>query len=229
MLGKLLSAATVVVAAAISFPAGAQPQTSCITTPAQYQAAFNSCKAVSCVAPTLYGVIGAGTPSQQTSVYPPGFYWGWVGGAESLKQYEDWRLQSCQGTLTESEVTHRILLWVGFGEGDITRGAPYTLSIMELGENKSLIVPSFEQWFLAFEKAFDLVIPLDAQKNLTLDPHGQASRDPTQQFASITGCSATSAAQCTDQPLAACSAAYRNTADILLNHTRLQHLIFASL
>jgi len=25
-------------------------------------------------------------------------------------------------------------------------------------------VPSFEAWFLAFERAFDLVIPLDAQE-----------------------------------------------------------------
>ena len=154
-------------------------------------------------------MIGGGTPAQQTLVYPSDFYWGWVRGAESLKQYADWQLQSCQGTLPKSEVAHRILLWVGFGESDITKGAPHTLLVMDLGHDPSLLVPSFEAWFLAFERAFDLVIPLDAQKNLTLDL-GNYTHNPTSQFASITGCSAQSAAQCTDQPLAACSAAYRD-------------------
>src|SRR5271166_3744523 len=214
MFTKLSSAMMIAVAAA-SLPSSVRAQSGCVTTPADYAHAFNLCQPVSCVAPSLYGVIGGGTPSQQTSVYPSDFYWGWVGGAESLKQYADWQVQSCQGTLAKSEVTHRILLWVGFGEGDITKGAPYTLSVMDLGHDQSLFVPSFEAWFLAFERAFDLVIPLDAQKNLTLDLGGQVTRDPTEQFASITGCSVQSAAQCTDEPLAACSAEYRNAAKVL--------------
>jgi hypothetical protein len=166
-------------------------------------------------------VIGGGTPSQQTSVYPSDFHWGWVDGAEGLQQYADWQLQSCQRTLAKSEVTHRILLWVGFGESDITKGAPYTLSVMDLGNDQTLLVPSFEAWFLAFERAFDLVIPLDAQKDLTSDLQNH-SNNPTKKFASITGCSAQSAAQCTDQPLAACSAPYRNAANILMSQSPIE-------
>ncbi len=192
---------------------------SCVATPADYVTAFNSCQPVDCVAQSLYGVINGGTPPQQTSVHPSNLYWGWVGGAESLKQYADWQLQSCEGTLAKSEVTHQILLWVGYGEGDITKGAPYTLSVMDLGRDPSLFVPSFEAWFLAFERAFGLVIPLDVQKNLTLDLEGRRTRDPTKQFASITGCSAQSATQCTDQPLTACSAEYRNAANALMNQS----------
>ncbi len=221
-----LSFIVAIAVTAVSLPPCAQAQISlppgCVRTPADYAAAFNSCQPVSCVVPSLYGVIGGGTPSQQTSVYPSDFYWGWVGGDESLKQYADWQRQSCEGTLPKSEVTHRILLWVGFGESDITHGAPYTLSVMDLGDDRSLFVPSFEAWFLAFERAFDLVIPLDAQKNLTLDLGGQITRDPKEQFASITGCSAQSAAQCTDQPLAACSAAYRNAANVLMNESPIE-------
>jgi hypothetical protein len=207
--------------AAASFPWQAHAQSACVTTPADYAKAFSSCQPVPCVAPNLYGVIGGGTPAQQTSVYPSDFYWGWVDGAEGLQQYADWQLQSCQGTLPKSEVTHRILLWVGFGESDITKGAPYTLSVMDLGDDQTLLVPSFEAWFLAFERAFDLVIPLDAQKDLTLDLQNHAN-DPTKKFASITGCSAQSAAQCTDQPLAACSAPYTNAANILMSQSPIE-------
>jgi hypothetical protein len=159
----------VIAAATASLPSHAQAQSDCVATPADYAKAFSSCQPVSCVAPNLYGVIGGGTPSQQTSVYPSDFHWGWVDGAEGLQQYADWQRQSCQRTLPKSEVTHRILLWVGFGESDITKGAPYTLSVMDLGHDQTLLVPSFEAWFLAFERAFDLVIPLDAQKDLTSD------------------------------------------------------------
>ncbi len=216
-----LSFGLMIAVAAASLPSHAQAQSGCVATPADYAAAFNSCQPVSCVAPNLYGVIGSGTRSQQTSVYPSDFYWGWVDGAEGLQQYADWQLQSCHGTLPKSEVTRRILLWVGFGESDITKGAPYTLSVMDLGHDESLLVPSFEAWFLAFERAFDLVIPLDAQKNLTLDLQNH-SNDPTKKFASITGCSAQSAAQCTDQPLAACSAPYRNAANVLMTQSPIE-------
>ena len=207
--------------AVASLPSHAHGQSACVTTPADYAKAFNSCQPISCVAPNLYGVIGSGTPSQQTSVYPSDFYWGWVDGAEGLQQYAHWQLQSCQGALPKSEVTDLILLWVGFGESDITKGAPYTLSVMDLGQNPSLLVPSFEAWALAFEKAFDLFIPLDAQKDLTLDLQNH-SNDPTKKFASITGCSAQSAAQCTDQPLAACSASYTNAANVLMNQSPIE-------
>jgi hypothetical protein len=220
MFSKLSLAMTIAVAAA-GWPWGARAQSGCVAIPADYAAAFNSCKPISCVASNLYGVIGSGTPSQQTSVYPSDFYWGWVDGAEGLQQYAEWQLQSCLGTLSKSEVTHRILLWVGFGESDITKGAPYTLSVMDLGHNESLLVPSFEAWFLAFEKAFGLVTPLDAQKDLTLDLQND-SNDPTKKFASTTGCSVESAAQCTDQPLAACSAPYRNAANILINQSPIE-------
>ena len=191
----------------------------CITTPAQYKAAFDGCVPVACVAQNLYGVIGEGKIEQQNTIYPAGYYWAWVVGAESLKQYADWRRQVCRGELGSPEVTRRMLLFAGFGEKEIRAGVPYTLSVMDLGHDQTLFVPTWEQWFLAFEQAFHLVIPLEAQKALTLDLGHHTARDPTRRFAEISGCSQSSAAQCSDEPLSSCAADYLGVASALKSHS----------
>jgi hypothetical protein len=194
------------------------PGGDCISAPAQYKAAYEGCAPVPCVAQTLYGVVGEGKIEQQNTINPPGFYWAWVTGAESLKRFADWRGQACRGELGSQEVTRRMLLFVGFGERDIRAGAQYTLSVMDLGRDQTLFVPTWEQWFLAFERAFDLVIPLETQKALTLGFGRHAERDPTRHFAEISGCSQNSAAQCSDQPLSSCAADYLGAASALKSH-----------
>lgn len=199
---------------------------SCVQTPAQYRTAFQNCQPIACVDDDLYGVIGFGTPAEQTSIYPPGFRWAWVSGSENLKRYADWRLQACRGGIPQADVTRNILLYVGFGEGDIISGQPYTLSVMDLSDERSLFVPTPASWVKAFQQVFSLDLPLASQKQLTLDlssPAGPAPAtdpvDPTQNFANLTGCSAASAAMCTDAPIEQCSPGYAAAAARLQNES----------
>jgi hypothetical protein len=198
----------------------------CVHTPAEYAKAFENCEPIPCLNANLYGVIGQGTPAQQTDVYPPTFYWAWVAGFESLHKYADWQLQACQGKLAKSEVTKRILLFVGFGPTDIAPHTPYTLSVMGLGADTSPFVPSWEAWFEAFQSTYDLRIPLETQKLLTLGlasaRQSAAPIDPTRVFANITGCQASSAAQCNDAPLSACLPSYAAAANVLMSHSPIE-------
>lgn len=191
----------------------------CISTPVQYKAAYEGCNPVPCVSETLYGVIGQGKVEQRSTIYPTGFYWAWVTGADSLKQFAAWRSQACRGELGSQEVTRRMLLFVGFGEEEVRAQAQYTLSVMDLGHDQTLFVPTWEQWFLAFERVFHLVIPLETQKALTVDLGHHAARDPARRFADITGCSQNSAAECSDQPLSSCAADYLGAASALKDHS----------
>ena len=111
----LAVAAAFAVATARAQTANDGPPPACVRTPAEYAKAFENCEPISCLNANLYGVIGQGTPAQQTDVYPPTFHWAWMAGFESLLRYSDWRVQACQGKITNAEVTRRILLLVGFG------------------------------------------------------------------------------------------------------------------
>jgi hypothetical protein len=151
--------------------------------------------------PNLYGSIYSGPPGAQPKVYPEGFTWGWVSGYENLQTYYDWRIQVCQGKLSEAQLTRNILLYVGFPESSFHAQSDYTLSVMNLGQEASLFVPTWEAWFQAFQTRYSLRFPLSTQKGLTLYDKGD---DPTQKFADISGCSASAARRCSDQPLNAC-------------------------
>jgi hypothetical protein len=204
----------------------ASATSACIQNPTDYKTAFESCQPIDCVSSNLYGVIAQGTTP--VTVYPANFKWAWVSGYENLFTYSGWQAQACQGKIPESEVTHRILLYVGFGEPDIAKDTPYTLSVMDLSKDPSLFVPTWQAWFQAFQDTFDLQIPLATQKALTLGLGDQPFRipgfpfrpqvpiDPTRSFANITGCSKTAAARCDDQPLTACRADYETAAEALM-------------
>jgi len=188
-------------------PPGAHGQTTtgdsstCVQTAQEYVRRFNLCVPVPCVNPNLYGSIYPGAPGTQPKVYPEGFTWGWVSGYENLQTYHDWRIQVCQRQLTDAQLTRNILLYVGFAESSFDPKSDYTLSVMDLGREASLFVPTWEAWFQAFQTLYGLEFPLSTQKGLTLDDKGD---DPTQKFAEISGCSASAARQCSDQPLSAC-------------------------
>jgi len=207
-------------AARAQSPATPLAASSCIQTAAEYKDAFDKCLPVTCVSPKLYGVIGGGKPSEQQDIYPPAFYWAWVAGYENLQKYSAWQTQACSGAIKDSEVTERILLYVGFGKGDITPGADYTLSVMDLSKDPTLFVPSWEAWFQSFQTTFGLNFSLSTQKGLALtlgDSRNKVSvpLDPTRNFAQVTGCSAQSAAMCSDTPLSACDSSYRLAAKAL--------------
>lgn len=173
----------------------------CVQTAQEYVRRFNLCLPVPCMNPNLYGSIYSGPPGAQPKVYPEGFTWGWVSGYENLQTYYDWRIQVCQGKLSEAQLTRNILLYVGFPESSFHAQSDYTLSVMNLGQEASLFVPTWEAWFQAFQTRYSLRFPLSTQKGLTLYDKGD---DPTQKFADISGCSASAARRCSDQPLNAC-------------------------
>jgi hypothetical protein len=219
----LALAASVAVPAARAQTAENGPPPACVRTPAEYAKAFENCEPIQCLNANLYGVIGKGPPADQRDVYPPEYHWAWVAGFESLLKYSDWRVQACRRKITDTEVTRRILLFVGFGQSSITPRTPYTLSVMDLGTDSSLFVPTWEAWFQAFQSVFGVRIPLETQKLLTLGvtSPGQSSDliDPTRVFANITGCPASSVAQCDDPPLSACRPSYEATATVLMRHS----------
>ncbi len=193
-------------------PATAQASSSCIQTAAEYKDAFEKCIPVICVSPKLYGVIGFGKPSEQQDIYPSAFYWAWVSGYENLQKYATWQTQACNGAIKDGDVTQRILLYVGFGPDDIQPG-DFTLSVMDLSKDPTLFVPSWEAWFQAFQTTFGLDFSLSTQKGVALTLGDSRNKvfvplDPTRNFAEVTGCSAASAAKCTDAPLSACDKSY---------------------
>jgi hypothetical protein len=173
----------------------------CVQTAQEYVRRFNLCLPVPCLNPNLYGSIYPGAPGAQPTVYPAGFTWGWVSGYENLQAYHDWKIQACQRKLTEAQLTRNILLYVGFPESSFDPRSDYTLSVMDLGQEASLFVPTWEAWFQAFQTTYGLQFPLSTQKGLTLYDKGD---DPARKFADISGCSASAARTCSDQPLSAC-------------------------
>jgi hypothetical protein len=204
-------------------PPGAHAQTTaggsplCVQTAQEYVTRFNSCLPVPCVNSNLYGSIYPGAPGTQPNVYPEGFNWAWVSGHENLQTYHDWKIQVCQSKLTAAQLTRNILLYVGFPESSFDPKSDYTLSVMDLGREASLFVPTWEAWFQAFQMRYGLQFPLSTQKDLTLYDKGA---DPTEKFANISGCSASAARLCSDQPLSACrNVSYVNAATKLKDYS----------
>jgi hypothetical protein len=173
----------------------------CVQTVQEYVKRFNLCLPVPCINPNLYGSIYSGAPGTQPKVYPEGFNWGWVSGYENLQTYHDWRIQVCQRKLSEAQLTRNILLYVGFPEDSFDPQSDYTLSVMDLGREASLFVPTWEAWFQAFQTRYGLQFPLSTQKGLALYDRDD---DPIRKFVNISGCSELAAKRCSDKPLSAC-------------------------
>lgn len=195
----------------------------CIKTPSDYVTALDNCLPITCVSPDLYATVMVGPPDAQPDIYPHGFHWAWTSGSENLKTYADWHRSACRNPAKGPAVSKRILLYVGFSQEYIdswVKGEELHLAVMDLSRERSLFVPTPAAWFDAFERKFDLSIPLATQKALTLGLGSQPKRstiplNPNQAFADITGCSLAGAAKCTDEPVASCSRSYRSMARVL--------------
>ena len=224
----LLSAALIATLGAADLRAeapglGIVPAPGCIQTPSEYMTAFQSCLPITCVSPNLYATTLVGEPDAQPDIYPSGFHWAWTVGSESLKTFADWRRPVCRDPGKGPALSNNILLYVGFSQGYIdsgVRGQELNLAVMDLHEDELLFVPTPAGWFEAFQRDFRLQIPLEAQKSLTLGLGGTGGPnyvplDANQTFANITGCSLQGATGCSDEPLAACGASYRNMARTL--------------
>ena len=199
------------------------PHPSCVQTPSEYMTAFQNCLPISCVSPNLYATAMVGDPTAQPDIYPSGFHWAWTVGSETLQTFANWRRPVCRNPGLGPTLSNNILLYVGFSQAYIdsgVRGQQLNLSVMDLREDELLFVPTPAGWFEAFQRDFGLQIPLEAQKSLTLGLGGSGGPnyvplDANQTFANITGCSLQGATSCSDEPLAACSASYRNMAQTL--------------
>lgn len=195
----------------------------CVETAEAYRRAWESCTPIACVSPKLYSTIAVGSPGDVKTPYPKGFHWAWSNGFENLEKYAQWRLKQCRQPASGGTVTRDILLYVGFSPQSIVAGQVYTLLVMDLSQDASLFVPSIEGWAKAFQSAFDLKLPLETQKRLTLNLSGSQLNEsrpaipvsPTSNFSRITGCSAVSAALCSDAPLTLCQPDYRMAADAI--------------
>lgn len=195
----------------------------CIKTPSEFVTAFANCLPITCVSPDLYATVMVGPPGAQPDIYPHGFQWAWTSGSENLMTYADWHRSACRNPAKGPEVSNKILLYVGFSQEYIdswVKGEELQLAVMDLSRERSLFVPTPAAWFDAFERKFNLVVPLATQKALTLSLGLQPNRstiplNPNQAFADITGCSLAGAARCTDEPIASCSRSYRNMAQVL--------------
>ncbi len=212
-----------ILAVAIRMSGSAAFAQGCVETAEAYRNAWESCTPVACVSPKLYSTIAVGSPGDVTTPYPKGFQWAWSNGFENLEKYAQWRLRQCRHSASGGTVTRDILLYVGFSPQSIVAGQAYTLLVMDLSQDASLFVPSIEGWAKAFQSVFDLRLPLETQKRLTLslsgsqlnqsDPANPVS--PTSNFSRITGCSAASAALCSDAPLTLCAPDYRMAANAI--------------
>jgi len=224
-MGKMLNRAIclLILAIATGTNGAAALAQDCVETAEEYRNAWEGCAPVACVSPKLYATIAVGAPADVTNPYPKGFQWAWSNGFENLEKYAQWRLRQCRQPAADGTVTRDILLYVGFSPQSIVAGQAYTLLVMDLSQDASLFIPSIEGWARAFQSAFDLKLPLETQKRLTLslgeselsesDPANPVN--PTSNFARITGCSAASAALCSDAPLTLCQPDYREAADAI--------------
>lgn len=225
VIGKTISRAfcILILAVAAKLCGSAALAQVCVETPEAYRRFWESCTPIACVSPKLYSTIAVGSPGDVTNPYPKGFQWAWSNGFENLEKYALWRQKQCRNPALGGTLTREILLYVGFSPQSIVAGQTYTLLVMDLSQDASLFVPTIEGWARAFQSAFSLNLPLETQKRLTLsltgsqlnqtDPANPVS--PTSNFSRITGCSAVSAALCSDAPLTLCQPDYRRAADAI--------------
>jgi hypothetical protein len=163
---------------AVGTPAAAGER--CISTPSQYQAAWQA-REVRCVAPTLF----ATTHSRGDNfLYPSGFAYAWAGSSVNLEAYL--RLRSRYGS-QPAKVGVGILSYVGYPGLD-TWPYPTDLAVYTLPRGVHATVPTFEQWFRLLND--QLGFPRAALRDLKSAYTRLGRRqDVVGAFEDVTGCS----------------------------------------
>ncbi|MDG4827407.1 hypothetical protein O7635_36655 [Asanoa sp. WMMD1127] len=149
----------------------------CISTPAQYQAAWEA-REVRCVAPTLFGTThGRG----DTHLYPEGFAYAWAGSSANLEAYL--RLRRDYGD-EPALVGIGILSYVGY-PGLETWPYPTDLAVYTLPHGVHARVPTFAEWF----RLAPLDFPRSALRELERAYRSiDRSADVVDAFEDVTGC-----------------------------------------
>ncbi|GAA1858720.1 hypothetical protein GCM10009687_27320 [Asanoa iriomotensis] len=160
---------------AVASPAAAGGR--CISTPREYQAAWEA-RQVRCVADTLFATThGRG----DRFLYPEGFAYAWAGSSVNLEAYL--RLRHRYGD-EPAKVGVGILSYVGYPGLD-TWSFPTDLAVYTLPRGVQARVPTFAEWF----RLVDLGVPRAALRDLerSYDRLGR-TEDVVDAFEDVTGC-----------------------------------------
>ena len=175
------------------------PPSDCIQTPEQYKAAWDAFE-VACVAPHLYGTAPYGANTEY--LYYPTYAYAWGGGSTNLEKFLE--LRSIYGDpqsplYNATKAVLGIEAYIGFpveasnGQCKFPGGdtCTFTMVVFTLPDGVQARVPSFETWFKILEDDWNLVYPLDAQKEMVLaysDIPFQDGVDVVDVFTELTGC-----------------------------------------
>ncbi|MFI8361887.1 hypothetical protein ACIGD1_17170 [Streptomyces sp. NPDC085612] len=137
------------------------PAVPCVSTPAEYRAAWEA-REVRCLAPPLFGTTHA---RGETSLYPTGFRYAWAGSSTNLEQYLR-GLRARYGDQPE-KVGVGVLSYVGYPGLD-DWSTPTDLEVYTLPAGVRAQVPAFETWFRLLDEEFGTTgaYPLAAQRDL---------------------------------------------------------------
>lgn len=157
--------------------------TDCISTPAEYKAAWDA-RQVRCVSPSLFGTTHT---RGDTTLYPSGFWYAWAGSNTNLERYL--QLRSRYGD-QPPKTGIGVLSFVGYPGLD-SWDTPTDLAVYTLPAGTRAQVPAFETWFRLLDEKFGHTdaYPLAAQRDLVL-AYSRLGRgeDVVGAFQDVTGC-----------------------------------------
>ncbi|GAB2826404.1 hypothetical protein GCM10027176_33510 [Actinoallomurus bryophytorum] len=163
--------------------AATQARAACVTTPDEYQTAWNN-REVRCVSPLLFATTH---PRGSTTIYPSGFWYAWAVSNTNLERYL--LLRRIYGD-NPPKVGIGILSYAGF-PGLVSFDDPMDLAVYTLPLGTQVQVPSFETWFRLLDQEFGDTgaYPLAAQIDLVLAySRLRPNEDVVGAFQTVTGC-----------------------------------------
>ena len=185
-----LTAVACVIALAVTCAASPDPsraaatnRAGCISTPDEYQTAWNN-RQIRCVSPFLFGTTHT---RGSTTLYPAGFRYAWGVSSTNLQRYL--ALRRIYGD-NSPKVGIGMLSYAGF-PGLESYGTPTDLAVYTLPRGTQAQVPSFETWFrlLDQESGETGAYPLAAQASLVVAySRLRPDEDVVGAFHTVTGC-----------------------------------------
>lgn len=181
--------ATATTALPQSRAAAAPARQDCISTPAQYKAAWDA-RQVRCVSPSLYVTAFSRGDS---SLYPAGFWFAWANSSGNLESYL--KLRNLYGDRPD-KVGVGILSFVGFPGLD-TWNYPMDLQVYTLPAGVRAQVPTFATWQQVLAAQYGTAaFPAAAEQQLARSYAGIGpNQDVVGAFQAVTGCDRTALLQ----------------------------------
>ena len=175
-----------------------------ITTPQDYKNAVRKFEAPAenCISPDLYVTAGAFVP--ESNLYADTFQYAWGNGSTNAHRYLEMNKKWGQSNdpATMIKLITAIQSFIGFGitipsvyptavdaPPRAQSPSPVRVAVYTLPSGDVARVPSFESWFKALERDFQIVIPLKLGQ-LMIEPYTTMSKDQdvVDVFTTMTGC-----------------------------------------